>query len=145
MSKKRNHKVEQKTAPQQMRSRETARAVKALRSAETAKFRKQLVQLFQLYNQEVDHGLVQNRHRKTQNRKSVQTSVPRRNLPSDIELSKSNLSKEVRDVIQDGKRSLACARRRTRRELMFAMQRAGVQGRNNKKATWTNESYLRCK
>lgn len=142
MSKKRKHKVEQKTAPQQMRSRETARVVKTLRSAETVEFRKQLVQL---YNQEIDHGFVQNRHRKTQNGKSVQAPVPRRNLPSNVELSKSNLSKEVRDVIQDGKQALACDRRRTRRELMFAMQRAGVQGRNNKKAKWTDESYLRCK
>lgn len=55
------------------------------------------------------------------------------------------LRPEVRDVLRDSERALECSRRETRREVIFALRRAGKGGRKNKKARWTADSYISCK
>lgn len=132
----------QKPIQEQMRSRETARAAKALRSDEAAKLRQELVQL---YNQEVSRAPLSKNRNRPSARQSVPQQAHRRNLPSVAELRNSNLSPEVRNLIQDGKQALACERRRARKEVMHALRRTGKAGRSNKRARWTETSHMRCK
>lgn len=147
MSKKRNRQVaiqSSQAQPQNFpdaRHEVAARAFKALRSAEITRFRQNLLQVFN----EAQYEQVRTYQRRPSPGKSIQNSTPRRQLPTLVELRRQGLPSQVRNQLQDGIRTLACESRRTRKEVIFALRRAGKNGRGNKKAKWTSRSYLRCK
>lgn len=123
----------------------SARAVKALRSAEAMKLRENLVQV---YNDAIQESEFSRSRRSwpAQGRSDPAVS-PRRNLPSVNALSSKRLSPQVRDELLDGARIYACVSRHARKETLFALRRIGKgkSGRNIRKAKWTDKSYLRCK
>lgn len=55
------------------------------------------------------------------------------------------LSSQVRKLYHDAKRALVCQSRANRREVLFALQKTGKNGYGNRKAKWTNLSYISCK
>lgn len=146
MSKKNDRKPTSKPIPKPQtdaRREVAARASKALRSAETAKFRQDLLKV---YNQEVIHNeQVRTHKRRPAAGQSVPQPAPRRQLPTPAELRRQRMSPQVRHELQDGIRALACEQRRVRKEVVFALRRAGKNGKGNRKARWTEKSYLRCK
>lgn len=154
MSKKNDRKPTSKPIPKPQtdaRREDAARAVKALRSAETMKFRQDLLKVYnqdllKVYNQEVIHNeQVRTHKRRPAPGQSVPQQIPRRQLPNPAQLRRQRLSPQVRDILQDGVRTLACRDRRTRRETLFALRKTGKNGKGNRKARWTEKSYLRCK
>lgn len=134
------------SSPPMRRGENSARAIKALRSDETAKFRRNLVQV---YNEAVQHETPRQRtgrSRPDKGRGDTQTQ-PRRNLPSVAEMSSPGLPSQVRHELLDGVRLFSCVSRHARKETLFALRRIGKgkSGRGIRKAKWTDKSYLRCK
>ena len=73
------------------------------------------------------------------------TPLYRRNALHRSSVLRARLSQPVRDLLLDSERALECARRETRREVMFALHRTGKNGRKNKRARWTADSRISCK
>uniref|UniRef100_A0AAU8B6W5 Uncharacterized protein n=1 Tax=Dulem virus 91 TaxID=3145802 RepID=A0AAU8B6W5_9VIRU len=61
------------------------------------------------------------------------------------EMQKQNMPSRLRYEFQDSQGTIVCQRRRTRRSIIFALQRAGRGGRRNKKARWSDQSYIVCR
>lgn len=61
------------------------------------------------------------------------------------QMRQQNMPARLRYEFQDSRGTIVCERRRTRRSVIFAMQRAGKGGRKNRKARWTEKSYLVCR
>lgn len=51
----------------------------------------------------------------------------------------------LRFEFRDPHRTLVCVRRKTRRAAIFAMRKAGKFGKRNRKARWTDSSYIACR
>lgn len=122
----------------------SARAFKALRSAEAMKLRQNLVQV---WNYEAQAQPERNRGSRPDSLRSTPQVRPRRNLPSVNQMSSQRVPKEVRSELLNGTRLLSCYRRTARKETLFALRHIGKgkSGRNIRKAKWTDKSYLRCK
>lgn len=60
-------------------------------------------------------------------------------------MREQNMPSRMRYEFQDSRGTIVCERRRARRSVIFAMQRAGKGGRRNRKARWTEKSYLVCR
>lgn len=60
-------------------------------------------------------------------------------------MRKQGLPSRLRFEFEDPKRTLVCIRRKARRAAIFAMRRAGKGGRKNRKARWTDKSYITCR
>lgn len=60
-------------------------------------------------------------------------------------MRKQGLPSRLRYEFEDPKRTLVCIRRKARRAAIFAMRRAGKGGRKNRKARWTDKSYITCR
>ena len=56
-----------------------------------------------------------------------------------------NMSFRMRDEFKHARRTLVCQRRHARREVLFAMRRTGKGGAKNRRARWTDKSYISCK
>lgn len=128
--------------PQQMRKRELTRAYKALRSAELTKAR-QLVS--NQFNEELANNERNIRANRPDTRQGSVRPVTLGRLPSESQVRKAPLSAQVRDAILDNVRAVVCASRKTRKEVMFALQKTGKAGKGNKRANWTDKSRIRCK
>ena len=76
---------------------------------------------------------------------TVQSDSPQRNMLHRSESLQRNLPSEVRDILLDSERALECTRRETRREVLFSLRRTGKNGKGNRKARWTEDSYISCK
>ena len=76
---------------------------------------------------------------------TVQSDPPQRNTLHRSELLQRNLPAQVRDILLDSERALECTRRETRREVLFSLRRTGKNGKGNRKARWTEDSYISCK
>lgn len=127
--------------PQQMRGRESARAYKALRSAELTKARQLIANQFNeavIYDREI-------RRRRPVTHKSEPAQVSSGRLPSMSQVYKARLPAQVRNEFRDNIRAVVCASRKTRREVIFALQKAGKGGAKNKKARWTEQSRIQCR
>lgn len=61
------------------------------------------------------------------------------------QMRKQGMSPRLRFEFQDPHRTLVCVRRKTRRSIIFAMRKAGKGGRRNRKARWTDKSYIVCR
>lgn len=147
MSKKRRRQttVQPSPSPPMRGVENSARAVKALRSVEATKLRKNLVQVFNEVTNHVPNPEARISPSRTPRGKSFSEPIPRRNLPSPSELQRTRMPSQVRDFLQDGIRAVACERRRARKEVIHALRRSGKAGARNKKAKWTEKSYMRCK
>ena len=130
---------------------EATRAPRARRFVTPSKVQ---ARINELINQEVSHNERQRILRSRQYGNSGKRSAPRevyrvpengRNTLHKSPVLQQRLRPEVRDVLRDSERALEWSRRETRREVIFAMQRAGKGGRKNKKARWTADSYITCK
>ena len=130
---------------------EAARAPRARRFVTPSKVQ---ARINELINQELNHNERQRILRSRQYGNSGKRSASReiygvpengRNTLHKSPVLQQRMRPEVRDVLRDSERALECARRETRREVIFAMQRAGKGGRKNKKARWTADSYISCK
>lgn len=139
-------KVAQPATQPDARREISARAVKALRSAEAMKLR---TNLLQVYNEAIHETPIPSRsgNRRPATRRSDSRTPDRLHLPSVDAMSSKSLSPQVRDELLDGTRVLSCVRRHSRKETLFALRRIGKgkSGRNIRKARWTDKSYLRCK
>lgn len=60
-------------------------------------------------------------------------------------MRKQGLPSRLRFEFEDPKRTLVCIRRKARRAVIFAMRKAGKGGRRNRKARWTDKSYVTCR
>lgn len=58
---------------------------------------------------------------------------------------RNQMPPQMRDVFSDSRSTLVCQRRRTRREVIFALQRAGKGGKRNRRARWTEKSEIVCR
>lgn len=146
MSRKRRRQISVQTPQTQpdARRQEAARAVKALRSAEAIKLRQNVIHRF---TQEVLHDVYPEVRKppRLSPHKSVSPSIPQRRVPNNHELRHARLQPKVRHELQDTIRGLACYSRTARKEVLFAMRKTGKAGRRNRKARWTEKSYMRCK
>lgn len=94
---------------------------------------------------------VTHEQRKNFERPVSQGSMPRaqvsgRRAPTQFRVHREGLSVSMYDLFRGAKRALVCSSRKTRREVMFAMRRAGKAGaRRNRKARWRSSSYITCK
>lgn len=61
-----------------------------------------------------------------------------------LEMRKQGVSPRLRYEFQDPRRTLVCQRRKARRAVIFAMRKAGKAGKRNRKARWTEKSYISC-
>lgn len=61
------------------------------------------------------------------------------------QMRQQNMPSRLRYEFQDSRGTIVCERRRARRSVIFAMQRAGKGGRKNRKARWSEKSYLVCR
>lgn len=125
---------------------EAARAPRARRFVTPAKVQSRINEI--IHDEVINN--VPTRRPENHNGKKSSRSVQRESVSGRNPLHKSpvlqeRLSEPVRDVLLDSERALECTRRETRREVIFAMQRAGKGGRKNKKARWTADSYISCK
>lgn len=59
-------------------------------------------------------------------------------------MRKQALSPRLRFEFQDPDRTLVCTRRKARRRVIFALSKAGKGGARNRKARWTDKSYIVC-
>nr|CAI9750486.1 hypothetical protein PTVJELPE_PTVJELPE_CDS_0007 [Cressdnaviricota sp.] len=71
-------------------------------------------------------------------------SVVGREVHTD-KMRKQGMPSRLRYEFEDPKRTLVCIRRKARRAVIFAMRRAGKGGRKNRKARWTEKSYVTCR
>lgn len=60
-------------------------------------------------------------------------------------MRKQRLFPRLRYEFQDPDRTLVCQRRKARRAVIFAMRKAGKAGKRNRKARWTDKSYISCR
>ena len=51
----------------------------------------------------------------------------------------------LRFEFRDPRRTLVCVRRKARRRVIFALRKAGKAGKRNRKAQWTDKSYVTCR
>lgn len=123
---------------------EAARAPRARRFVTPSKVQ---ARINELIKSEVSR--VQDVKRRPRNDKrppdKVQFGTPERNALHRSELLQRNLPSEVRDILLDSERALECTRRETRREVLFSLRRTGKNGKGNRKARWTEDSYISCK
>ncbi len=59
-------------------------------------------------------------------------------------MRKQKLSPRLRYEFQDPGRTLVCTRRKARRRVIFALSKAGKGGARNRRARWTDKSYITC-
>lgn len=103
------------------------------------------VRINELFN-EVQHGYSQNPKREISSRSVQRAQVSGRRTTNQPEVHGNRMPAPVRNLFQDAERALVCSSRKTRREVVFAMRRAGKAGaRRNRKARWTSDSYKTCK
>ncbi len=123
---------------------EAARAPRARRFVTPSKVQSRINEIIK---SEVPHVRASGRRPRNDKRTSdkVLFGTPERNTLHRSELLQRNLSPEVRDILLDSERALECTRRETRREVLFSLRRTGKNGKGNRKAQWTENSYISCK
>lgn len=70
--------------------------------------------------------------------------IERREIHTD-KMRLQGMPSQVRDAFRDADRVMVCQRRKARRRVVFAMQRAGKGGKGNRRARWTDKSRIVCK
>lgn len=60
------------------------------------------------------------------------------------QMRKQGMPPRLRYEFQDSDRTLVCTRRKARRRVIFALSKAGKGGARNRKARWTDKSYIIC-
>ena len=60
-------------------------------------------------------------------------------------MRQQGVSPRLRFEFRDPHRTLVCTRRKARRAAIFAMRKAGKAGKRNRKARWTDKSYISCR
>jgi hypothetical protein len=60
-------------------------------------------------------------------------------------MRQQGLSPRLRFEFRDSSRTLVCVRRKTRRAVIFALRKAGKNGKRNRKAQWTEKSRIVCR
>lgn len=61
------------------------------------------------------------------------------------EMQRAGMHPRLQYVFQDSRGTLVCQRRRTRRSVLFALRKTGRGGKRNRRARWTEKSYLVCR
>lgn len=61
------------------------------------------------------------------------------------QMRKQGMSPRLRFEFSDPDRTLVCVRRKARRAVIFAMRKAGKNGKRNRTARWTAKSYISCR
>lgn len=59
-------------------------------------------------------------------------------------MRKQALPPRLRYEFQNPERTLVCTRRKARRRVIFALSKAGKGGARNRRARWTDKSYISC-
>lgn len=59
-------------------------------------------------------------------------------------MRKQGMSSRLRYEFQDSDRVMVCTRRKVRRRVIFALSKAGKGGARNRRARWTDKSYITC-
>lgn len=123
---------------------EAARAPRARRFVTPSKVQSRINEIIK---SETSHAQGVRRRPRIHKRSSgtVQSVPPQRNTLHRSELLQRNLPAQVRDILLDSERALECTRRETRREVLFSLRRTGKNGKGNRKARWTEDSYISCK
>lgn len=123
---------------------DAARAPRARRFVTPSKVQSRINEIIK---SETSHAQEVRRRPRIHKRSSgtVQSDSPQRNMLHRSELLQRNLPSEVRDILLDSERALECTRRETRREVLFSLRRTGKNGKGNRKARWTEDSYISCK
>lgn len=127
-----------------------ARAPRARRFVTPSKVQARINELIRNEVNHEEQRILRSRQHGHSGKRSASSEVYRvpengRNTLHKSPVLQKRMRAEVRDVLRDAERALECSRRETRREVIFAMQRAGKGGRKNKKARWTADSYITCK
>ena len=60
-------------------------------------------------------------------------------------MRRKGLPSRLRYEFQDPNRTLVCVRRKVRRSVIFAMRKSGKGGKRNRRARWTDKSYISCR
>lgn len=123
---------------------EAARAPRARRFVTPSKVQ---ARINELIKSEVSHVQASGRRPRNDKRlaREVQSQLPKRSPLHHSELLQRNLPEQVRDILLDSERALECTRRETRREVLFSLRRTGKGGKKNRRAKWTDNSYISCK
>ena len=59
-------------------------------------------------------------------------------------MRQQGMPSRLRFEFRDPRGTLVCVRRKTRRAVIFALRKAGKGGKRNRKAQWTDKSYVVC-
>lgn len=123
---------------------EAARAPRARRFVTPSKVQSRINEIIK---SEVFHVQASGRRPRNDKRlaREVQSQLPKRSPLHHSELLQRNLPQQVRDILLDSERALECTRRETRREVLFSLRRTGKGGKKNRRAKWTDSSYISCK
>ena len=123
---------------------EAARAPRARRFVTPSKVQ---ARINELIKSEVSHVQASGRRPRNDKRlaREVQSQLSKRSPLHHSELLQRNLPEQVRDILLDSERALECTRRETRREVLFSLRRTGKGGKKNRRAKWTDNSYISCK
>ncbi len=121
-----------------------ARAPRARRFVTPSKVQSRINEIIK---SEVSHAQASGRRPRNDKRlaREVQSQLPKRSPLHHSELLQRNLPEQVRDILLDSERALECTRRETRREVLFSLRRTGKGGKKNRRAEWTDSSYISCK
>lgn len=91
-----------------------------------------------------DHENISNTHPTYKLQDGTPAQIERREVHSD-KMRLEGMSASVRDAFHDAHRVMVCRRRKARRRVIFALQRAGKGGKRNRRARWTDKSRIVCK
>lgn len=122
-----------------------ARAPRARRFVTPSKVQSRINEIIKSEVSDVQTRRTKNNQRQRNSRQVLREELPGRNPLHKSPVLQERLSEPVRNVLLDSERALECTRRETRREIMFAMRRTGKGGSKNRKAQWTEDSYISCK
>lgn len=61
------------------------------------------------------------------------------------DMRSKGMPSRLRYEFQDSRRTLVCIRRKVRRSVIFALRKAGKGGKRNRRARWTDKSYISCR
>lgn len=61
------------------------------------------------------------------------------------EMQRAGMHPRLQYVFHDSRGTLVCQRRRSRRAVLFALRKTGKGGRKNRRARWTDRSFIVCR
>lgn len=148
------HKLNQETQPRNNDTGNQMRdAVGIARAVHARRFDADSIikhRLESLRRQEIE-DLRRNRHERSSIGFQTYQSIEGRSVPVygrevySPEMQRAGMSPRLQYVFHDSRGTLVCQRRRSRRAVLFALRKTGKGGRKNRRARWTDRSFIVCR